>query len=75
MASLPFEGLYRVGSQGHRVIRVTGGKDCMEKRLMVCVHLEAAAAGNGPPPPDIRPDCGAEAGARAAVLSPFVIIL
>ena len=33
------------------MIRVTGGKDCMEKRLMVCVHLEAAAAGDGPPPP------------------------
>ena len=40
VASLDSEGLYRVEHHGHRVIWVPTGDDSLEKRLLVCAHLE-----------------------------------
>ena len=42
VASLDFEGLYRVEHHGHRVIWVPAGADSLKKRLLVCPHLEGA---------------------------------
>ena len=40
VASVSSEGLYRVEHHGHRVIWVPAGADSLEKRLLVCAHLE-----------------------------------
>ena len=40
VASVDYEGLYRVEHHGHRVIWVPAGADSLKKRLLVCAHLE-----------------------------------
>ena len=42
VASLYFDGLYRVEYHGHRVIWAPGGADALKKRLLVCAHVEGA---------------------------------
>ena len=42
VASLDSEGLHRVEHHGHRVIWVPAGTGSLNKRLLLCAHLEGA---------------------------------